>query len=350
MKKLLLLNAILISFNLAFAQDSTLTIGIRQVPPFVDFTTQGKAKGLSVEFWQLVQRDLGTAYTFKRYESIPEVLDAVESGAVDFSINPVTVTDERMKRLSFSQPFYISGTAMVRRYENNWLAMIKNFFSWNFFSAVGILLLVILIVGAIIWQLEKKKNAEQFGEGLKGLGDGFWWSAVTMTTVGYGDKAPLTRAGRVVGFIWMFAAILIISSLTAGIASALTVQSLESNIKSAEDLRRFKTGTIAESSSAAYLELFNVQPASYTSVEEGLQAVADGELDVFVYDRPILQHYLNEGDFSDLILAPKNLKTDYYSFSFAKGNKLRDALDPLIVRALKSEQWSYKLKSIEAED
>jgi len=212
---------------------------------------------------------------------------------------------------------------------------------------VGILLMVILIVGAIIWQLEKKKNAEQFGGGLKGLGDGFWWSAVTMTTVGYGDKAPVTRAGRIVGFIWMFAAIIIISSLTAGIASALTVQTLESNIDSAEDLRRFKAGTIEGSSSAAYLNLFSVEPSGYISVEDGLQAVANGEIDVFVYDRPILQHYLGEGDFEDLVLVPKDLKTDYYSFSFTKGNKLRDILDPLIVRALKSEQWNYKLKNLE---
>ncbi|MGO2102628.1 MAG: ion channel [Psychroflexus halocasei] len=44
-----------------------------------------------------------------------------------------------------------------------------------------------------------------------------------MTTVGYGDKSPLSLGGRIVGLIWMFMAVIILSSLTAGIASALTV-------------------------------------------------------------------------------------------------------------------------------
>ena len=86
-----------------------------------------------------------------------------------------------------------------------------------------------------MWLFERKRNKEMFGQGIKGLGAGFWWSAVTMTTVGYGDKAPVTAAGRTIGFIWMFAAILLISGLTASIASALTVSSLDSKIENADN-------------------------------------------------------------------------------------------------------------------
>ena len=329
------------------AQDSTIVIGVKEAPPFVEFNANQDPLGLSVDFWQLVQRDVGIAYSYKSFDNIQEMLDAVASGEVDLSINPVTVTDERMKTLDFSQPFFISGTAMVRRRQNNWLGVVKNVFSWQFFSAVAILLFVIFIFGLLIWSFERRKNESQFGGGAKGLADGFWWSAVTMTTVGYGDKAPITRGGRIIGFIWMFAAIIMISSLTAGIASSLTVQSLESKISTAEDLRRFSVGTIGESSSANYLNLFGVEANNYNSVEDGLKAVANGDLDVFVYDRPILQYYLNHSDLEDLVLSPKNLKTDYYSFSFARGNKLRDYLDPFVVRALKSDQWNFKLKNLE---
>jgi polar amino acid transport system substrate-binding protein len=33
--------------------------------------------------------------------------------------------------------------------------------------------------------------------------DGLWFSAVTVTTVGYGDKAPITGFGRLIDSFWM---------------------------------------------------------------------------------------------------------------------------------------------------
>jgi len=57
-----------------------------------------------------------------------------------------------------------------------------------------------------------------------------------MTTVGYGDKAPVTLAGRVVGLLWMPASIILISGFTAAIASALTVGQLDHSISGLDDL------------------------------------------------------------------------------------------------------------------
>jgi voltage-gated potassium channel len=51
-------------------------------------------------------------------------------------------------------------------------------------------------------------------------GDAVWWAIVTITTVGYGDKYPITAAGRVVGVFVMFAGVGIIGSL-AGILSSV---------------------------------------------------------------------------------------------------------------------------------
>ncbi len=46
-----------------------------------------------------------------------------------------------------------------------------------------------------------------------------WWAMVTLTTVGYGDVVPETMAGRLVGVGLMFGGILMLSLLTATIAS-----------------------------------------------------------------------------------------------------------------------------------
>lgn len=54
---------------------------------------------------------------------------------------------------------------------------------------------------------------------IKDAGDAFWWAFVTMTTVGYGDKYPLTTEGRIVACILMVAGAGMFATLTGFIAS-----------------------------------------------------------------------------------------------------------------------------------
>lgn len=54
---------------------------------------------------------------------------------------------------------------------------------------------------------------------------------VTMTTVGYGVKAPRTPGGRIVALIWMFANIFLVTVSTAAITSSLTVGELSGKVR-----------------------------------------------------------------------------------------------------------------------
>jgi polar amino acid transport system substrate-binding protein len=97
-------------------------------------------------------------------------------------------------------------------------------FIWQFVSfpllkVVTALGLVLLVVGALIWACERRQNPQHFGGNAKGVLSGFWWAAVTMTTVGYGDKVPVTIGGRIIGLLWMFTAIILISGFTASITT-----------------------------------------------------------------------------------------------------------------------------------
>ena len=51
--------------------------------------------------------------------------------------------------------------------------------------------------------------------------DAFWYSVVTITTVGYGDFYPVTYWGRITGMFIMFAGIGIIGALASILASVL---------------------------------------------------------------------------------------------------------------------------------
>jgi len=55
--------------------------------------------------------------------------------------------------------------------------------------------------------------------GIHGFGEAIWWAAVTVTTVGYGDKVPVTGAGKFVAVGLMLTGIGLVGILTASVAS-----------------------------------------------------------------------------------------------------------------------------------
>lgn len=324
--------------------DQKLLIGITETPPFV-LKKDGEYVGLSVASWELVNEKLDAEYEFRVFPSLDELLTAVETGKVDFSINPITVTDQRMLRMDFSQPYFISHTAIAKRTESMIWSFIRNIMSWKFISAILILLGVILIFGFLVWIFEREKNKEQFDDGIKGILQGFWWSAVTMTTVGYGDKSPVTLGGRIIGFIWMFLAIILISSLTAGIASSLTVRNMHSNIENVQDLGNFRVTTVRSSSAEELLEQYGISVNLVSNAEEGLQHLMNKEVDLFVYDQPILKYLIEQDELSDeLAVLPKTLKKDYYSYSFPEASPLIKIIDPVLIATLKTMLWTNLVK------
>lgn len=335
----------------ALAQDNTeispdkYVIGITQTPPFV-MMENGKWSGLSISSWELVNRELEKDYEFREYPDLNSLLTAIEEGEIDFSINPITVTDQRMKKMDFSQPYFISHTAIARRSGSKIWTYLSNILSWNFISAILILVGVIFIFGFLVWIFERKANKEEFGEGPRGILQGFWWSAVTMTTVGYGDKSPRTFGGRFIGLIWMFLAIIMISSLTAGIASSLTVQNMQDEINSIEDLGRFEVATVQSSSSLELLDQYNVESKKVINAEEGVDLLMNRQTRLFVYDQPILNYIIEQKDLQDeLEVLPKTLKKDYFSYSFPKGSSLVKEIDPVLVGTLKTMEWNNLIKN-----
>ena len=74
---------------------------------------------------------------------------------------------------------------------------------------------VLVVFSAIaMLQLESESDAN-----IKTAGDAFWWAFVTVTTVGYGDKYPLSVEGRVLACILMTAGVGLFGTFTGFVAS-----------------------------------------------------------------------------------------------------------------------------------
>lgn len=88
--------------------------------------------------------------------------------------------------------------------------------------------ILLTYVGALA-VLDAEENAP--GANIKSFGDALWWAVVTITTVGYGDRYPITTLGRFVAVGLMVGGVAVIGVVTASVASWLVEQVRTSTAK-----------------------------------------------------------------------------------------------------------------------
>jgi len=86
--------------------------------------------------------------------------------------------------------------------------------------------LATLILGAWLVLLFER-NAK--GSNVHNYPDALWWAIVTVTTVGYGDRFPVTAGGRIVAVVLMLVGIGLIGVLTATVASVFIKEHTDAN-------------------------------------------------------------------------------------------------------------------------
>ncbi len=244
--------------------------------------------------------------------------------------------------MDFTHTFYSTGLsiAVSTHGGTTWLRVAQRLLSWEFLQVIGLFVLVLSGVGTLVWLCERQRNPQQFGQGVvSGIGAGFWCAAVTMTTVGYGDKAPVTVLGRVLALIWMFMPLTLVASFIATITSALTVTELATYIGQPADLIRRRIATVPGSTSAAYLRKQAITPHTFPTPQAGLQAVANGNMDAMVYDAPLLR-YLTKTRFRGAIeVLPITLERQDYGIALPPGSPLREPINRALLEIISQPIW-----------
>jgi voltage-gated potassium channel len=98
------------------------------------------------------------------------------------------------------------------------------------FGRIVLIIFLVMIVGAnVIWLLERSDadNAFFSPNYLVGIGDAVWYVIVTIATVGYGDKTPITAGGRLIGGLLIVAGVVLVSLFTATTSSLLVARRIK---------------------------------------------------------------------------------------------------------------------------
>ncbi|MCB1629746.1 MAG: transporter substrate-binding domain-containing protein [Xanthomonadales bacterium] len=324
----------------AWAQQP-LQVAVRVAPPFV-IEQDGHYEGLLIDLFEEIAAEREWQYAYHQV-GLKDLLQGVEQGRFDLGLGAISASAEREAVLDFSHPVSSTGLAVATRQESRagWQAVLSALISPPFLRIAGGLFLLLLLLGSLVWLAERRRNPEQFGGSASdGIASGFWWAAVTMTTVGYGDKAPVTLIGRLLALIWMIAALVVVSTFTAAITSALTVGQLSNRIQSADDLNGKRLLSVADSTSAQWLTEHHLSADFFPDVEQALAQLAKGKADAVIHDEPLLRWTIERQFAGKLVTLPLILERQDYAIALPPGSPLREELNRGILERVGSLNWS----------
>jgi ABC-type amino acid transport substrate-binding protein len=221
-----------------------LIVATKEAPPFAMKAPDGTWKGISIELWRRIAEEVKLPYRFVEDPTVQGLLEGTAAGRYDAAVAALTITAERERVLDFSQPFYLSGLgiAVPSASPTAWTLIVRTLTSVGFLQAILALIGLTLVVGLLIWFVERRHNEDFGGGAIKGLGTSIWWSAEAMTQASTGHLAPKTGIGRALAVLWMVASIVAIAVFTASVTSTLTAGKLQGLVTNVNDLASVRVG------------------------------------------------------------------------------------------------------------
>lgn len=325
-----------------------LRVGLHEVPPYVIAAPSSQWSGLAVELWKKIAEKNNWEYSLvpMEYEDLLPALAAGELDVVlgEFLVNP---TDEQT--IDFSQPYLSTSIGVAvssKHFDPGWLSILLFAFDWTFLKLFLGLLPILIVASLVVWHFERKKNIAQFGgKPAHGIGAAFWFITVTMTTTGYGDKAPITVMGRLMTILWMFVSLFLMTAFTASVASTVATVRTRVHLSSAADLQHSTNGVLHGSLAETVLANAGAPVLIFEDMAPALEALGNGRAQTVVADSTVLSYLINQDPSENLQLLPMHLVSSRVAMGLQQESSLRETLNISLLEVIRSPQWQTVLKS-----
>lgn len=254
-----------------------------ELEPFV--SREGdRPSGFYWEIWEDVAVEMGVALDVAWASNIDEMLDAVRQGRADVAVAPLAPTAAREATMDFSSAVITSGPQLgVHERTMGSASLIRALIGSRVLRLLVLAVIGLLILGHLIWFVERHDDDNDFHPTyLRGVWDGIWWAAATVTTVGYGDKAPTSGRGRLIAMFAMLLSLFLVGAFVSEVTRDFAAQQDQQGINSVESLDGRTVAVVDGSTFADYLAGQGVRTEPFDSQADVFDAVAAGTHDVMV--------------------------------------------------------------------
>ncbi len=324
------------------APGGRLAVAARILPPFVIYDDRSYS-GFDVELARLLAARLGMEVDFYAVDTVAKQIDDINRGVASVALGGVAITESREHEVDFSLPVLDTGLTILAptQASRGFGDRIAIFFEAIVSSDLPWLLVlfgvVVLVSAHVIWWLERRHNPDFAMPYRQGIWDSFYWSVVTMSTVGYGDKVARGGWGRMFALVWIALGTLVFASFTASIASSLAVNELRSEISGPADLPGHRVATVSRSAGEAYLSTLGVGPVLVDEIDDAYALLEQGEVEAVVFDAPVLRyHAAHEGAGGVATFGPLFEKLQYGLAINENDYELREQLNLALLDLIES--------------
>ena len=209
-------------------------------------------------------------------------------------------------------------------------------------------------MGNLLWLAEHRENSQQFPKPyLKGVSEGMWCALATFTTVGYGDRYPITQAGRLISGMWMIISLAAVTSLTAGVATTLAVAFSAQpyqKLQDKSDLQRVRLAAISGSKAVQWAKYYQARVTPVEHLSDAISLLESNQVDGVIYTKLTLEYYLQENPQVPYQLVKFNVGTQNYGIALPPNSPLTRKLNKEIlsidmqIRLQEILETWYKLK------
>nr|8P3S_A Chain A, Glutamate receptor 2 [Rattus norvegicus]8P3S_B Chain B, Glutamate receptor 2 [Rattus norvegicus]8P3S_C Chain C, Glutamate receptor 2 [Rattus norvegicus]8P3S_D Chain D, Glutamate receptor 2 [Rattus norvegicus]8PIV_A Chain A, Glutamate receptor [Rattus norvegicus]8PIV_B Chain B, Glutamate receptor [Rattus norvegicus]8PIV_C Chain C, Glutamate receptor [Rattus norvegicus]8PIV_D Chain D, Glutamate receptor [Rattus norvegicus] len=295
-------------------------------------------------------------------------------GKADIAIAPLTITLVREEVIDFSKPFMSLGISIMIKKPQKSKPGVFSFLDplayeiWMciVFAYIGVSVVLFLVsrFSPYEWHTEEFEDGRetQSSESTNefGIFNSLWFSLGAFMRQGC-DISPRSLSGRIVGGVWWFFTLIIISSYTANLAAFLTVERMVSPIESAEDLSKqteIAYGTLDSGSTKEFFRrskiavfdkmwtyMRSAEPSVFVrTTAEGVARVRKSKGKYAYLLESTMNEYIEQRKPCDTMKVGGNLDSKGYGIATPKGSSLRTPVN-LAVLKLSEQGVLDKLKN-----